>query len=50
MENVWFNYMNIIQDTRKERDRFNIHGNVMIGTCMVSLYAFYVHFIIVTGT
>ena len=35
LENVWFNYMNIIQDTRKERERFNIHGNVMIGTCMV---------------
>ncbi len=36
MENVWWNYMNIIKDTRMLQDRFESHGGVQYGTCQVS--------------
>jgi len=40
MENVWFNYMNILKDMRlqegDEGTRFHVHGAMMPGTCQIS--------------
>jgi contactin associated protein-like 2 len=33
MENVWFNYMNIIKDARMQHPRFEVVGNVIFGIC-----------------
>ena len=37
MENVWFNYMNIIKDARMFQPRFALHGSVLLGQCQVML-------------
>jgi contactin associated protein-like 2 len=36
MENVWFNYMNIIKDSRMNVPRFTINGAVQYGSCQLS--------------
>ena len=36
MENVWFNYMDVIKDARMQQPRFTVHGNVLFGFCRVS--------------
>lgn len=33
MENVWFNYMNMIQDSRTNQQRFQVYGDVIYGYC-----------------
>ena len=35
MENVWWNYMNIIKDTRMKQTRFESHGGIQYGVCQV---------------
>ena len=35
MENVWFDYMNIIKDARMNQPRFQMIGAVMQGSCQV---------------
>jgi len=35
MENVWFNYMNIIKDARMNQPRYAINGAVQFGACML---------------
>ena len=37
MENVWWNYMNIIKDTRMRQPRFESHGSVQYGVCQVNI-------------
>jgi len=36
MENVWFNYMDVIKDARMKQPRFTVYGGVMFGFCRVS--------------
>jgi len=36
MENVWFNYMDVIKDARMKQPRFSVHGSVLFGFCRVS--------------
>lgn len=35
MENVWFNYMNMIKDMRMGQKRFSAVGDISLGTCLV---------------
>ncbi len=35
MENVWWNYMNIIKDTRMGQERFQSQGAIQYGVCQV---------------
>lgn len=35
IENVWFDYMNLIKDARMEQPRFAMIGAVMVGGCQV---------------
>lgn len=37
LENVWFDYMNIIRDARAGQARFASHGSVLYGACQVSI-------------